>query len=147
MGLKSAVQKLALRTLEHLTPKSQEDSWADLKKEELQAKIERGGAPAPTAGATTETGAPKPFYRKDGQIHNFNALPFPGHKRKRLTAAQHEARLGGARPSPKHNVGWIAKAAPQPEPSTEVASASVESRMFQCYSDDCCCPDQGCLED
>lgn len=109
MGLKTALQKLALRTLKRLTPEAEEDSWADLKKEELEAKIERGGAASLPATAGTE--APKPFYRRDGQVHNFAALPFPGQK-KRLTRAQHEARMGGARPEPKRSVGWIAQEKP-----------------------------------
>lgn len=35
----------------------------------------------------------KPVYRKDGQIHNFNALPYPGHEG--LTEAQYQVRTGG----------------------------------------------------
>lgn len=49
--------------------------------------------------------APKPFYRRDGQVHNFGALPWPGklggdHKK-------YDAWFDYTRPEPKRNVSQM----------------------------------------
>ena len=98
--IKRLVQRIEDRAVEvarDLSPEVEADSWLDLKGEELEGRRERGGAPA--VPITPET-ARKPVYRKDGQVHNFGALPVPGNKHRPLTRAQYAARYGGARPVP-----------------------------------------------
>lgn len=47
-----------------------------------------------------------PVYRKDGQIHNFNAIGVEEPKH-HLTRKRYDAYFGAARPVPKHNVGKL----------------------------------------
>jgi hypothetical protein len=120
MGFKNAINKLKLKALEVLTPEADEDSWADLKKHELEGKIERAeaGVPEPPKEDPAASAAPpKPIFRRDGQVGNLNALPFPGQK-PRPTLAQLNARTGGARPAPRHNVAWIANETELEGPAT-----------------------------
>ncbi len=120
MGFKDRLQRLGLKVLTTLAPNAEEDSWADLKREELEGKISRAGAPQVEAPALPPAElARKPIYRRDGQIHNFNAKPWPGRDGKpafkTMTSAQYEARYGGARPEPKHSVAKFVHFETQPE--------------------------------
>lgn len=95
------VEDAAVKLARDAFPEVEEDSWLDLRGHKAdgvkEGQREREDAPQPTEGEP-----PKPFYRRDGQVHNFGALPFPG--KKRMTVAQYEARYGGRRPVPKRSV-------------------------------------------
>lgn len=107
MGLRSKVRglldKLIVKTFGAMSPEVEEDSWADLKTEAVEHRIKSGIEGAPPPAPVDEK---KPVYRRDGQIHNFAAVPYPGSGR-RLTRAQYDARYGGARPEPKHSVAGL----------------------------------------
>lgn len=96
----SKVKDRALDVLRDMSPEVEEESWLDLQGEAVDGRRDSGYAPVEPVTEETDR---RPVYRRDGQIHSFDALPFPG-SGKRLTRAQYDARYGGARPEPKNSV-------------------------------------------
>lgn len=55
-----------------------EDEQLDLRYEVFSMQIERGEQPVFAPGPVSVPGSNgKPVYRRDGQVHNFDALPYP----------------------------------------------------------------------
>ncbi len=81
------------------------DDAMDLDRERLegiaQRKVRGISEPAPLPEEP-----PRPVYRKDGQVHSFEALPWPGmDRRHNLTRKRYDARYAGARPAPSRTSG------------------------------------------
>lgn len=115
MGLRRKIQqvvdKAALKAIDLLVKEREEDSVLDLKVEQMEgrAHVERPIVPV------DET---RPVFRRDGQVHSFDAAPWPGQRR--LTRAQYDARYGGARPEPRISVAPLAKVVDEPLRDSEV---------------------------
>lgn len=75
------------------------DSYLDLTRERLEGERLREENRIVVHPVVHET--PQPVYRRDGQVHNFNAVPMPGINPKRnLTVARYKARYLDERPRP-----------------------------------------------
>ncbi len=78
------------------------DDSLDLKREQLEGQIMRENVGAPEPLPADPNAPPRPVYRKDGQIHAFDSIPWPGKdKRHHLTRARYDARYGNNRPIPE----------------------------------------------
>lgn len=76
------------------------DDVMDLDRERLEGIAMRKAAGVPEP-APAPPGPPKPVYRRDGQVHSFDALPWPGmDRRHNLTRKRYDARYAGERPAP-----------------------------------------------
>lgn len=119
------VEDAAVELARDAFPEVEEDSWLDLRGHKLDGvasgQRDREDAPSPAA----EGESPKPVYRRDGQVHNFGALPYPGTKR--MTRAQYDARYGGRRPVPKRSVrDFSQEVAPPPSAEESEYAALVK---------------------
>ncbi len=79
------------------------DDSFDLARETAGGRADRKAYGIPEPKPAPVSVVPAPVFRRDGQTHNFNALPFPGRDpRHSLTRKQYDARYQGARPVPVH---------------------------------------------
>jgi len=81
------------------------DGALDLRRERLQGKKARRERGIPEPAQTQQLAGP--VYRRDGQVHNFNAVNWNVAEKEEMTRKRYEARYGGANPAPKHNVGRL----------------------------------------
>jgi hypothetical protein len=101
---------LAFRAL-RLKPR---DSFAtedqvDLKFQKLLGQHERGEQlTVSTKDVLPPPPVSKPAFRRDGQVHNFAAIPFPGQERRQPTLTQYQVRDQNHRARPKRSVADFA---------------------------------------
>lgn len=78
------------------------DDSLDLKREQLEGQVDRERLGVSEPAPVDPSAPPRPVYRRDGQVHAFDALPWPGKdKRHHLTRARYDARYGNNRPIPE----------------------------------------------
>jgi hypothetical protein len=107
--------KLALQAL-RLKPQNsfQVDDQVDLKYELLIGQ--EGRRETLTCSRAKVVPPPpinKPAYRRDGQVHNFNCLPYPGAKQNKITLARYQMRDQNHRARPRRSVADFAQDTPE----------------------------------
>ncbi len=85
-----------------LIPPDMVEEQHTLRREWILSHIDHNDRPVfgPLEISVPTTNLDKPVYRKDGQIHSFKALPYPGYEG--LTANQYQVRTGGQLRGMKH---------------------------------------------
>jgi hypothetical protein len=85
------------------------DDQVDLKYEWLKGQeLRREKLTISTKDIVPPPPVAKPAFRRDGQVHNFGAIPFPGQERKQPSLARYQVRDQNRRARPKHSVADFA---------------------------------------